>query len=391
MQIKQLYSYFSGYVNIIVEGYYIERFINKCASENIYLWNMKRDGECILYTNVSTEDFKRLKNIAKVTKCKLKISRKRGIPFKANKYRKRKLFFILPLIILVFLFVISKFVWNIEVIGNDINKDEILSITSNNGLKTGILKSKVDKDKIINQIRLNRSDISWCGIKIEGTNVVIEIEKAREKPDIVDKNDYCDIVSSRDAIIESIEVTSGTAAVEKGDVVKKGDTLVYGIIEGKYTDSRKVHSLANIKAKVWYSESKKEYKEQRIEKSTGKEENYYQISLNNFKINFNKRVSKFQNYDTIKNSNRLRIFNNFYLPIEITKFTNIEKKEEKINYSEEELKKKIVDDLKNKLKNKIKDKEIIDENVIVEDKNSILKVKVIYEVIEDIGIEQKIN
>lgn len=158
---KQLYYYLTGYVNIIVEGYYIERFINKCANENIFIWDMQRTGDCILSVSISIKDFKKLKKIAKITKCKMKINRKKGIPFKANKYRKRKLFFILPLIILVFLFIISKFIWNIQVVGDGINKDEIINFVNKNGIKIGMLKNNVKKEELINKIRLNIKDISW--------------------------------------------------------------------------------------------------------------------------------------------------------------------------------------------------------------------------------------
>ena len=50
---KKFINYLVGYVDIIVEGYYIERFINKCALENIFLWNIDRDGECLLRACIS--------------------------------------------------------------------------------------------------------------------------------------------------------------------------------------------------------------------------------------------------------------------------------------------------------------------------------------------------
>ena len=40
-------SYVYGYVDIEVEGYYIERFINICASKGIYLWKTKRNKSTI--------------------------------------------------------------------------------------------------------------------------------------------------------------------------------------------------------------------------------------------------------------------------------------------------------------------------------------------------------
>lgn len=65
-----------------------------------------------------------------------------------------------------------------------------------------------------------------------------------------------------------------------------------------------------------------------------------EICINNFKINLNKGVSKFENYDTIITSQKVKLFSNFYLPIEIKKVTNIELVNQPKTYSEEELKEK---------------------------------------------------
>ena len=59
----------------------------------------------------------------------MKINRKKGVPFILNKYKKRKIFVGLLIFIIVGIIVLSNFIWNIEVTGNDkIAKDEILKV-----------------------------------------------------------------------------------------------------------------------------------------------------------------------------------------------------------------------------------------------------------------------
>ena len=67
------------------------------------------------------------------------------------------------------------------------------------GLAIGKLKAGVDTKEVINKIRLERDDVAWVGINIEGTNAVIEIVEADKKPDIVKEDEYCNIVADRDA------------------------------------------------------------------------------------------------------------------------------------------------------------------------------------------------
>ena len=127
MLIKIIYMFFSGYITLIVEGFFIERFINICMNKKIFLQDIKRENNTYLKVKILKSDFKEIRHIAKKTKCKIKIEKKSGLPFVMNKYRKRKVFAVAVLVIAIFIFTLTKFIWNIEVIGNEnIPKEEII-------------------------------------------------------------------------------------------------------------------------------------------------------------------------------------------------------------------------------------------------------------------------
>ena len=162
MLIKLLIKIIFGYVRIEVEGYYIERFINLCTNRKIFTWNLKRDSGVKLFLNIGINDFKKISDIAKKTNCKVKIKEKRGVPFLLYRYKKRKIFAIFLLIILITLFISSRYIWNIEILFQDNQVVENIETDLEKlGLKPGIAKSKIDTEKIINNIRLNRNDIAW--------------------------------------------------------------------------------------------------------------------------------------------------------------------------------------------------------------------------------------
>ena len=124
---RNIINYFEGYVNIKVEGFFIERFINMCISKKILLMDIKRDKSTIMYANVGLSDYKNLRKIAKKTKSKIKIQSKKGLPFTAHKYRKRKIFAVLFLIVAIIITVSSNYIWNIDINGNvNISKEEKL-------------------------------------------------------------------------------------------------------------------------------------------------------------------------------------------------------------------------------------------------------------------------
>ena len=162
-------------------------------------------------------------------------------------------------------------------------------------------------------------------------------------------------------------------------------------MEGKYTGIRYVHAKGDIEAKVWYTKSKKIMYNTTERKKTGEQENKYKIKINNFEINLSKRVSKFQIYDTIDEEKKFKLFSDFYLPIMIIKTTNKEVIEETKKYEIEEAKNLGIQELEEELDKNITDMtKIVNKNINAYEKEDGIEVYVTYEVLENIGTNEKI-
>ena len=393
MYIKLLLRLFLGYVRIEIEGYYVERFINICTNQKILIWSLKREKGVKLYLNLGINDFKKISSIAKRTNCKIKIIRKRGIPFILNKYKKRKIFAVCLIIILSTILISSRYIWNIEIIVEDnLPLDNIEQDIKKVGLNKGILKSKVNTDAIINDLRLKRDDIAWVGIDLKGTNVKVNIVKAKSSPSIINNTDYCNIVAKKPGIITKVIAQNGTAIVNINDVVQTGDVLIAGYMEGKYTDRRYVHSLGEVLAKVSYKKTKEIELNEDIYNETGKKENKYEVNLNKLKFKLYFKESKFQYYKRVTKDTNFKISKNFYLPISITQITNNEQIRTNRNYTLEEAIKLGVEKASKELDEELVGKDnIIDKKVDTEQKENSVVVTVTYEVIEEIGENEKIE
>ena len=393
MYIRLLLRLFFGYVRIEIEGYYVERFINICTNRKLLIWNLKREKGVKLYLNIGIQDFRKLADIAKITNCKVRILKKRGIPFLLNRYKKRKIFVLFLVLVLVCIYASSKYVWNVEiVVENNLVIDHIAEDLENAGISKGMLKSDINTEEIINELRLKRDDIAWMGIDIEGTNVVVHIVKADDSPEIISNTDYCNIIASKAGIITKITAQNGTAKVQVGDTVQKGDVLIAGYMEGKYTEPRYVHSLGEVEAKVWYEKTKEIKFQEDIYIKTGEEENKYEIHFNQHKIKFYQNRSNFEFYQTNVEEKNLEIFRDFYLPISITKITNQEMKKETKTYTLEEATNMGIEELSKQIEDEIPNKEnITGKNVKTVEAENLVTVTVTYEVIENIGENQKIE
>jgi sporulation protein YqfD len=163
-------------------------------------------------------------------------------------------------------------------------------------------------------------------------------------------------------------------------------------MEGKYTGVRYVHSDAEIKARVWYTKKLKDTYIQQENKDTGNREKKYSIKINNFNINLYKNVPNFEKYDTITKTSKLKIFSDFYLPIELftneyVEFETVEKK-----YSYDELKEKIINKLEEEVTKEMDENSNILNKVINENKNeNDLEIELTYEVEENIGVDAEVE
>ena len=392
MLFKILLEFITGYVTISVEGYYIERFINICISKNILLWKIKREKTSFLYANLGIRNFKKIREIASKTKCRVTLKQKKGIPFIMHRYKKRKIFFILLFLVMIAIYSASQFVWNIEIRGNEtIDTTELINELNEQGLCTGVLKKNIDTKSMINHIRLEREDIAWIGIELEGTNAIVNVVESDPKPEIIDEEEYCNMVSDKVGVITKIVAQNGTALVKVGDVVKEGTILIGGWLEGKYTGTRYVHSNGEIQAKVWYSKKEKMELVGSVKKETGNQEKKYTIYFNNFQINLGKSVPKFEKYDTIQERKKLKLFSNFYLPIEIETHLYQEVQLEPVQYEEQQAIQILTDKLDTELLEEIPDRQnIVNKQVNHSTQEGQVEVEVIYEVLENIGTKEKI-
>ena len=392
MYIKILIYYILGYVNIVVEGFFIERFINTCISKKIFFWKTNRMKSTVFSANIGVRNYKEVVKIAKKCQCKIRITNKKGIPFLLNKYRKRKIFVVTLGIIILGIITIFNFIWNIEIKGVDeIKQREIMEFIQNEGIDIGKYKNNIDLQSLINKIRIQRDDIAWVGMEIKGTNLIVDVVEADKKPEIINEDEYCNVVADKDGIIVKVKAQNGTPAVEEGTTVKKGDILIQGWLEGKHTENRYVHAEGEVMAKVWYSEKEKVYYKQNYENKTGNHEKKYTLNVNNFKINFFKTLSNFENYDTIRTIKKLKITSNFYLPVEIIVDENFEKQNNEIIYDKNEAKEIGIKELKSKLEEQIENKKNIS-NIYINtvESEEYIEVEVIYEVLESIGTKEKL-
>lgn len=299
-----------GVVTVQIEGFFTERFINLCRINNIRIWDVRNVVKGMMRFKMSIYDFKKLRMVARKTKCKVIIKDKKGLYFTFFKYRKRKLVALLIVLALLISIVCSTFVWKIDITGNEnISKEQILATLKESGLYIGKSKIGLDKKEVINDLRVRMNDISWVGIELNGTKAEIEVvEKTKvAKENVQNTNTLGNIVAKKSGIITKIVPENGTAVFKEGSYIEKGTIAIEGTMYSKYIDPIKVIARGIVRANCEYMLQKEYLYNEVIKNETGKVKYTIGFTVNSkeFMLNY---LNKSKKYDITKHTKAISLF-----------------------------------------------------------------------------------
>lgn len=339
--LRRLKHWLFGYLTVNISGTSPERFINLCSNRRIYIWNIVRDNEYYKF-NISVKKYRKLKPVFRKTRLVPKINIKHGLPFFLHRNRRRKGFFIGFLICMMLIYIMSLYIWDISILGGSKHTPEaMLKFLDKNDIRAGIRKKKISGSHIEEDIRLAYEDIGWVSAEIRGTRLIIKITETNMPAPIVNVTAPSHIIATKDAVIKEIVTRTGTPMVKPGELVRKGDILVSGVLEvmddfGGVLNKRPVIASADIVSSSYYNyhDTFSLTHNERIftdNKKTG-----YYITLFGRKLFlYNPRYS-YSMYDIIVNENTTHITDSFYLPFKYGTVTIREYDLKKDKYTEDE-------------------------------------------------------
>lgn len=394
MLVIRLWNYLRGYVIIRVEGLTLEKFINLAIAKNIYLWDIIRVDYTTLEAKISINGFKALKPVVRRVGCRVNIISKNGYPFFINKFKYRKMLAFGFVIALIIVFFLTSLIWSIDIKGNErISSDEVLGYLEDMGVELGTPKRKIDVTEIKKQLLTSVESLSFVRAEIKGTKLIIEIKESDLKPNEVDRKYNCHIVASKKAVIEKITAKNGKSIVEKGDIVKEGQILISGIInEENLENPYLVHSEGEVFGKTWYNKVLKEPIVKEIKEETGETFTTKEVKLGNKGIHLINGEIPFSNYIEEVQSKKLFSWKEFSLPFEIIEHKYKEVKIQKVTRNIDSLKKiSSYEGVKQLMEELPEGAQVISKDVSYTIDGNNLITTVTVEVIEEIGVKQKIT
>lgn len=338
----KLFRYLYGCVYVSIREGSIERFFNLCIMKGIELWNIDTDGEKYCFV-MKSSDFFRLRDIIRKTKVKIVIERKEGFPFLLTQFRHHQCFLVGMMLSFFILYVLSIYVWDITIDGNLIYSDEyIIHYLDTLNVHHGMFMAKVDCDYIETSMRKDFEEITWVSVEISGTRLLVHIKENDEDYIEIAEKVPCNLVAEYDGTVMSIITRAGTPLVVAGDVVTAGDVLVDSAV-GVYNDAKEkvseyyVHADADITIQtvIPYECSIEDTYVMKFYTNSKRNSYFCGILGKYVEVGWN---NAYDNQTVVTDENQVKIFNNFYLPVNYGKKTAYEYEEVIQNYTDEEAK-----------------------------------------------------
>ena len=390
--LAEIVRYLKGYLRVRITGYSPERFLNLCSNKGIYLWGLTPKDNCYeMYIGI--QGFRKLKPILKKTGTRISITGRFGLPFFLHRNRKRKLFFAGSAACVLLIYILSLFVWDIHLEGNETITDKtLLEYLETTGVSHGMAKRKLDCERIVKDIRKQFDDIIWVSASIQGTRLLIHV---KENTDTVKeaeaKENASDIVAAKSGTIVSMITRKGTPQVRQGDTVKKGELLVSGSVEVK-NDAEEVinYHYQNSDADI-LAETKISYKEEiaftyNEKEYTGAKKRSVFLRIGDFCLTLGRQKNTYKKSEVSTAEKQVKLNEHFYLPIVYGARVIQEYKMKEKTYTKEEVQRLLSDHFQNYCeKLQEKEKQIVENDVKIYMGEKSAVAKGVLKVYEDIG------
>jgi similar to stage IV sporulation protein len=247
----------AGTIVITCSGAGIASLLNEMVQAKVVLRDVHWINKELVHITVSITDLHTVRKAMQKQRVRGRIVKKSGLYFWCKKIKKRKFFVVGFAFFLCLLFFFSSFVWHVDIEGEkQIPEKDIRAILHKEGIYPGQLKVSLPASDVLQRKLLKQiPHVSWVGVRIEGTRVIVTVAEKKRIDTINEKKLIrrpVHLIAKKNAFIVDVRVSHGHPVVQVNDMVKKGQLLVSGTY-GETPDSGKIVGAQGIVlGEVWY-------------------------------------------------------------------------------------------------------------------------------------------
>ena len=239
-----------------LRGRMLEKLIDRSLESGAIIASLRRMDDRTLLVICDKKSADIILSLCRKYKIDAKILRIRGLYAILQRIKARwTLFPALAAALTAMLFFLGR-IWFIDIAFTGVNAangdaEELHLLLAEAGIKPGISSAGIDTAALEKQLIAETGDYSFIGIRLQGVRLLVEASPELPSPEIYDISSARDLVAARDGVVERIEVHSGTACVNAGDTVRKGQVLILGEEQKSAEETTAVSALGEVYARCW--------------------------------------------------------------------------------------------------------------------------------------------
>jgi len=237
-------------ISVTVEGLNIGRFLRQAGEAGVRMTGLRRVTPKKVTALLREDQLPALQELALRGGWTLTTGNRQGAGRGADWLQRRWILVTAALCAGIALLAASRVMWRVEVVDGGAYTADISAALTEMGVKAPMLRSRVHVGEIRDALEWRYPRIAWFEAGWRGTTLVVRaVEGVLPRQETMEGP--CDIVASRDAVIQSIVTRAGTPVVKPGDIVRRGDVLIKGEERTSDDGVKPVAARGSVTARVW--------------------------------------------------------------------------------------------------------------------------------------------
>ena len=238
-------------VVICVKSLMPEKFLNAAAAEGARIFRVRKENDRQIFITTDGAGAEKIRALAEKARLEWRIDDVRGISAVYLALKKRPTLPAAFIVMTACLFVFLTRIWVIEMtsVTGDI-PDSAGGCLENSGIAPGMRAKDIDTAHLALDISAAKG-VARASVAKKGAVLEIEIVPEDAGPELFDADSARDLVAACDGVISAVEVKNGTAIVNAGDTVRRGQILIYGQERAGGDAMNPIGALGRVEARIW--------------------------------------------------------------------------------------------------------------------------------------------
>ena len=321
-----------------------EKFIRVALGEGVRIGDCRRiDADCTLM-HVPMADVRRVCALAEKYHLRCEVLGCDGPSAWADTLLRRRTALIGVVALLCVSALLLSRVWMVEVLPVDGADEDIVAqvrqVLVESGAVPGASVRGIDRAQLRSRIISSVPGAAYVSVRRRGVCIVAEVSSAVEAPQTYDIGRVRNVVAMHDGVITRVDVYAGTAAVQPGDTVRRGDVLIWG--QERISDESTVPVAADgaAMARIWQSTDVYRPMQQVQRTPTGRQSVGEAIVAGDWEV----VLTPAQEYESEVCETEFLPIGGLFVPVGIRRTTHIECAETLVRQDEDALKRLLLEE-----------------------------------------------